>query len=97
MLVLNRLLLNREYVYSNKCSEGLGFDHFYVKSPCNFLIEDYAKIFCPIYKRNISSIQCKMGLRRSTTARKINPLSVIFINFNIPAFTPELYLAETTL
>jgi hypothetical protein len=33
--------LTSEYeIYSNKCSEGLGLDHFYVQSKCNFLIED---------------------------------------------------------
>jgi hypothetical protein len=31
----------------NKCSEGLGFNHFDVKSPCNPLIEDYTEIFRP--------------------------------------------------
>jgi hypothetical protein len=30
---------------SNECSEGLGFDRFCVRSPCNFLIENYTKIF----------------------------------------------------
>jgi hypothetical protein len=43
-------------IYSNECSEGLGFDHFYVQYPCNFPIEDYTEIFCTIYKWNISSI-----------------------------------------
>jgi hypothetical protein len=34
--------LTFEYgIHSNKCPEGLGFDHFYVQSPCNSLIEDY--------------------------------------------------------
>jgi hypothetical protein len=44
MLVLNRSLLNWG-IYSNKCSEGLGFDHFSLWSPCNFLIEDYTEMF----------------------------------------------------
>jgi hypothetical protein len=65
-------------MYSNKCSEGLGFDHYYVQSPCNFLIEDYTEMLYTIYKWNVSSIQCKMGLRWSTTARKVDPLSLIF-------------------
>jgi hypothetical protein len=38
-----------------------------------------------------------MGLRRSTTARKVNPLSLIFIYFNIPGLTPDLHWAETAL
>jgi hypothetical protein len=60
MLVLNRSLLNREYNLI-KVSEGLGFDHFYVRYPCNFLVEGYSEIFYTIYKLNASSIQLKMG------------------------------------
>jgi hypothetical protein len=48
---------------SNKCSEGLGFDHFYVPTPCNPLIEDYTEIFYMIDEGDITSIQCKMSLR----------------------------------
>jgi hypothetical protein len=48
-------------MYSDKCSEGLGFDHLYVTYPCNSLIEDYTEIFYTVYRRNVSSIQCKMG------------------------------------
>jgi hypothetical protein len=83
MLALNRSLLN-------KCSEGLVFDHFYVQSPCKPPIEDYTEIFCTIYKWNIPSIQCKMRHRRTTAAREVDPLSLIFINFDIPALTPGL-------
>jgi hypothetical protein len=28
-----------------ECSEVLGFNHFYMQSPCNPLIEDYTEIF----------------------------------------------------
>jgi hypothetical protein len=53
MLALSRSLLNREYTH--KCSEGLGFDHFYVQSPSYFPIEDYTRMFYT-NKWNISSI-----------------------------------------
>jgi hypothetical protein len=38
-----------------------------------------------------------MGLRRLATARKLNPLRLISINFNILALMPHLHCAETTL
>jgi hypothetical protein len=40
-------------VDSNKCSEGLGFSHFYVQS----LMEDYTEMFYMIDKGDIPSIQ----------------------------------------
>jgi hypothetical protein len=77
MLALNRSLLNREYTrYSNKFSEDLGFDHFYVQSQCNFLLENYIEIFYTIYNWNVSSIKCKTVLRRSMAAKKVDPLSL---------------------
>jgi hypothetical protein len=36
-----------------KCSEGLGFNHFYVQSPCNPLIEDYIELFYMIDEGNV--------------------------------------------
>jgi hypothetical protein len=48
MLALNRSFLNRECSLINA--------HFYVISPCNFLIEDYTEIFFTVYKCNVSSI-----------------------------------------
>jgi hypothetical protein len=50
-----------------------------------------------MYESNISSIQWKMGLRRSTNTRTVNPLSLIIIYINIPALTPGLHWAETAL
>jgi hypothetical protein len=38
-----------------------------------------------------------MGLRRSTSARKVNPPSLVFIYLNIPALTPGLNYAVTSL
>jgi hypothetical protein len=90
MLALNRSILNREYNLINVL-KALAFDHFYVQSPCNPLIEDYTEIFYTIYKWNISSIQCEMRHRWMTTAREVDPVSLIFINFDIPALTPGLH------
>jgi hypothetical protein len=52
MLTLKRYLFSRE-VDSDKYSEGLGFNHFYQKSPFNPLIEDYTQIFYMIDKGDI--------------------------------------------
>jgi hypothetical protein len=38
-----------------------------------------------------------MRFRRPKTAKEVDPLSLIFINFNIPALTQVLPLAENTL
>jgi hypothetical protein len=54
-----------------KCFQGLGVDHFYVKSPC---IKDYTEIFYFIYKANVPSIQCKMSLNQSTSMTEIDDL-----------------------
>jgi hypothetical protein len=86
MLALNHSLLNR--IYSNKCSEDLGFDHFYVWSPCNFLIEDYIEIFYTIYKWNVPSIECKKRLGCSNSMREVDCPSLVFIDFNVPKLTP---------
>jgi hypothetical protein len=61
-----------------------------VQFPRNFPIEDYREIFYTIYRWNVLSLQCKMGLRRSMTTKKVNPLSLMFINFNITALRPDL-------
>jgi hypothetical protein len=37
---------------------------------------DNTEILYTIYKWNVSPIQCKMVLRRSTIARKVDPLSL---------------------
>jgi hypothetical protein len=90
MLVLNRSLLNREYILANVLKVLAS-----IFSLCNLQVTFLSKITpryftLRIYKWHVSSIQCKMGLRWSTTARKlhVNPLSLIFIYCNIPALTP---------
>jgi hypothetical protein len=90
MLALNCSLLNREYTII-KCSEGLGFDHLYVESPCNFLIEDYTEIFNAIYKWDIFPMQCKTRHRQSTIVREVDPLCLILIDFDVPALTQGLH------
>jgi hypothetical protein len=84
-------------VDSNKCSEGLHFDHFYVQSPCNPLIEDYTEIFYTTDEGDAPSIQCKMGLREPKSMRKVDGLSFIFIDFYVQVLTPCLYNTETSL
>jgi hypothetical protein len=73
----------------NKCSEGLSFYYFCVQTPCNSPIEDYTEMFYAIYEWTVPSIQCKMGLRRSTSTRDINYLGLL-IDFYVPALTLHL-------
>jgi hypothetical protein len=82
---------------SNKCSEGLCFDHFYVQSLCNPLNEDYSQIFYIIGKGVILSIHCKMSLRQPKSMRKVNGVSLIFIDFYVPVLTPHLSSNITSL
>jgi hypothetical protein len=63
MLVLNRSLLNREYNLINVV-KALGSIIYMCNLNVNFLIKNYTGIFYAIYKWNISSIHCKMGLGR---------------------------------
>jgi hypothetical protein len=65
-----------------------------VQSPCDAFIEDYTQIF---YKGNIPSIQCKMNLRGPKTMRKMDGLSLIFIDFYVPVFTARPNSTETSL
>jgi hypothetical protein len=57
MLVLNSLLLNREYVIINALKALVS-----IVSMCDvhvIFLSNISKIFYIIYKRDISSIQCK--------------------------------------
>jgi hypothetical protein len=64
MLALNRSFLNTEYILINVLKAMAS-----IISICNlhlsFLSKNTPRYFV-IYKGNISSIQCKMGLRLST-------------------------------
>jgi hypothetical protein len=46
---------------------------------------------------NIPPIQCKMSLRGSKSMRKVDGLSLIFIDFYGPALTPRLNNTKTLL
>jgi hypothetical protein len=83
-------------VDSNNSSEGLGFSHFCVQSPCSPLIEDY-EIFYMIDEGDIPSIQCKMRIREPKFMRKVDGLSLTFIHFYVPELTPRLNNTETSL
>jgi hypothetical protein len=96
MLALKRWFLNKG-VDSNKCSEGLGFNHFYVQSPCNPLIEDYIQIFYMIDEWDIPSVQCKMIVSGHKPMRKVDVLSFILIDFYVLALTSRLNSIETLL
>jgi hypothetical protein len=61
------------------------------------LIEDYIEILYMIDKRYISSIQCRRSLRGHKSMRKVVGLSLIFIDFYVPALTPRLNSTETSL
>jgi hypothetical protein len=68
-----------------------------VQSPCSPLIKDYTEIFCVIVKGHISSIQCKMSLRGPRSVRKVDSLSLNFIDFYVPALTLRLNSSEPSL
>jgi hypothetical protein len=67
-----------------------------VQSPCNPLIEDYTEIFHMIDKEDIPSFQCKMSLRRPKSVKKVDSVSLIFIDIYIQALTPRLNSTETS-
>jgi hypothetical protein len=68
-----------------------------VQSPCNPVIEDYTEIFYMLDEGDILSIQYKMSLGGPNSTRKVNGLSLIFINFYVPVFTTHLNSTETSL
>jgi hypothetical protein len=45
---------------------------------------------------DVPSIQCKMSLRWPKSMRNIDGLSLIFIDFYVPALTPHLSNTETS-
>jgi hypothetical protein len=60
-------------------------------------LSDYTKIFHLVYKGDVPSFQCKTILDRSMPAREIDGLSLVFIDFYIPALTPRLHRSEAAL
>jgi hypothetical protein len=60
-------------------------------------LHGHTEIFYIIYKRNVPSIQCKKRLRFSNSMSEIDFLSLVFIDFYVPALTPRLYCIKTAL
>jgi hypothetical protein len=67
-----------------------------VLSPCTPLIEDYSEIFY-ILEGDVPPVRCKMSLRGAKSMRKVYGLSLILIEFYVPALTPRLNSIETSL
>jgi hypothetical protein len=57
-----------------------------MQSPCNPLTENYSKIFYMINEGDIASIQCKMKVGGPKSTRKVNALSLPFVDFYVSAF-----------
>jgi hypothetical protein len=68
-----------------------------VQSPCNPLIKDYTEIFYIVDEGDIPSIWCKMGIRGPKFMRKVDGLSLIFIDFYVAALTPYLSSTKNSL
>jgi hypothetical protein len=49
------------------------------------------------HKGDVPSIQCKMSLRAPKNMRKVDDMSLIFIDCCVLVFTPRLSSAETSL
>jgi hypothetical protein len=60
-------------------------------------MEYYTEIFYTIDEGDIPSIQCKMSLSEPKSMRKVDGLSLIFIDFYIPGLIPGLNSTETSL
>jgi hypothetical protein len=68
-----------------------------VLSSCNPLIADYTQIFYMIDEGDIPYIQCKMSLGDLKPMRKVDHLTLVFIDVYVPALTPRLKSTETSL
>jgi phosphatidylethanolamine-binding protein (PEBP) family uncharacterized protein len=90
ILVLNRLLLNREYVVINALKALAS-----ISSMCGlhviFLSNITPRYFNIIYKWDIPPIQCKKRLRWSNSMREVDSLCLVFIDFNVPTLIPFLH------
>jgi hypothetical protein len=61
---------------SNKCSENLGTDGFYMNSQYNPCFEGDTDMFYSADKDSNLFFQCKMSFNRSATTREIDVLSL---------------------
>jgi hypothetical protein len=68
-----------------------------VQSPCNPLIEDHTQLFYIIGQGDIPSFQCKVSFQGPKSARKVDGLSLIFIDSYVPALKPHVSGTETSL
>jgi hypothetical protein len=68
-----------------------------VQPPRNPLIENYTQIFYVTDKKDIPSIQCKMSHKDPKSMSKVDGLSLIVIDFYVPALTPRLSSIEISL
>jgi hypothetical protein len=85
MLALKRSLLNRVSILINVL-KALASNI----SICSLhLIEDYTEIFYMIDRGDIPPFQCKMSLRGPKSMRKVDGLSLIFIDLYVSTLTPE--------
>jgi hypothetical protein len=75
----------------------LDFNHFYVQSSYNPLVKNYTEIFHMTDEGDIPSIQCKMSLRGPKSMRKVDGLSLMFVDFYVRALTKRLNSTETSL
>jgi hypothetical protein len=68
-----------------------------VQSPCNPLIQDYTEVIYMIHEGDVPSVRYKRSLRGFKSMRKADGLSFILNYFYVPALTPRLSNAETSL
>jgi len=62
----------------NKCSEGLGCIHFYVRSLCNIFIKIYTETFYMIHKGDVPCFQCSLCWWEKQLAWVLSTLMLMF-------------------
>jgi hypothetical protein len=87
MFALKCLLLNIKYILMY-VPKALPCGFLDVWSPCQPSIGDDTEIFYTIYNWDVPSIQLKVVPRHSTSFRKVDRLSLSFIDLYVPALTP---------
>jgi hypothetical protein len=96
MLAFKRSLLNREYNLMNVLKALAS-----IISMCNLhviLLSNNTPRYFTLFTNGIfRPFNLKSGIRRSISMSEIDRLSLVFIDFNIPAFTPGRHRVEPTL
>jgi len=54
------------------------------RKPWRNFYKNYAVVFYMIYPGHVPYIECKMSLDQSASMRKIDCLSLVFIEFHVP-------------